>query len=618
MQATRGWPGDRVIHRRDLRRVSIWLVVWAVGCGDPASEGALPGAAASERASAALEALLDSAWVRDLETNPVIRLREGLDVERLPALGYEAAEDRAAFFQRQLDRALAIDGAALPADERVTLETLVWQAEMAVEGHRYFWLRSVLTPYSSVLRGYSQIFPLLPLEDEADLDRFVALVEQVPSHVRNLEDYVRGQFERDFVVSSRNLAPVVDLVRATAVEADGGPFALPADRASALDAGRVAEATARIGEIVRDSINPAVEELAAFLEGPYAARAPAGVGLSQYPEGRDYYLYLTRLHTTMEVTPEEVQAAGHELLAEFRARMAEIRDRLGWEGSANEFHAHLKSDPRYFPASHEEVRERLLAASTRMLERIDDYFLGVPEAPWDARRLAPELEPAMTYGYYAAPTPAEPTGVYYYNGSNLDERSWLGLASISLHELISGHHFQIAGQRESETLPDYRRNSSHTAYTEGWGSYASFLGFEAGVYEDLCSEYGFYILESFLATRLVVDPGMNHFGMTLEEARQFMRENTLESETQIATESLRYSTDLPGQALAYQMGKRKLLDLRARAEDALGEGFDIRRFHDVVLRNGSVPMVVLEGQVDAWIDGSGAGGDGGGAGGGGS
>ena len=613
------------MRARHASGVSMLLVAWTASCGAPVDErgGSGGGAAASERASSALEALLDSAWVRDLETNPVIRLREGLDVERLPALGYEAAEERAAFFQRQLDRALAIDAAALTADERVTLETLVWQAEMVVEGHRYFWLRSVLTPYSSVLRGYSQIFPLLPLEDEADLDRFVALVEQVPSHVRDLEDYVRGQFERDFIVPSRNLAPVVDLVRATAGEAEGGPFALPADRASALDAGRVAEAMARIGEIVRDSINPALEELAAFLEGPYAARAPAGVGLSQYPEGRDYYLYLTRLHTTMEVTPEEVQAAGHELLAEFRARMAEIRDRLGWEGSADEFHAHLKSDPRYFPASHEEVREGLLAVSTRMLERIDDYFLGVPEAPWDARRLAPELEPAMTYGYYAAPTPAEPTGVYYYNGSNLDERSWLGLASISLHELISGHHFQIAGQRESETLPDYRRNSSYTAYTEGWGSYASFLGFEAGVYEDLYSEYGFYILESFLATRLVVDPGMNHFGMTLEEARQFMRENTLESETQIATESLRYSTDLPGQALAYQMGKRKLLDLRARAEDALGDGFDIRRFHDVVLRNGSVPMVVLEGQVDAWIDGGGAGGagsgdEGTGAGGGGS
>ncbi|MDE2663439.1 MAG: DUF885 domain-containing protein [Gemmatimonadota bacterium] len=594
--------------RQHAAGIPVWLVVWTAACGAPVDERG--GEGRSARASAQLAALLDSAWVRDLETNPFVRLREGVDVERLPALDYEAAEERAAFSQRQLERALAIDAAALSADERVTLETLVWQAEMAVEGHRYFWLRSVLTPYSSVLRSYSQIFPLLPLEDDEDLDRFVALVEQVPSHVRDLEDYVRGQFERDFIVSSQNLTPVVQLVRATAGEAEDGPFALPVGRASGLDPARVAEARARIGDIVRDSINPVLEELAAFLEGPYAARAPAGVGLSQYPEGREYYLYLTRLHTTMEVTPEEVQAAGHELLAEFRARMAEIRDRLGWEGSAEEFHEHLKTDPRYFPASHEEVRERLLAASTRMLERIDAYFPGVPEAPWDARRLAPELEPAMTYGYYSAPTAAEPTGIYYYNGSNLDQRSWLGLASISLHELIPGHHFQIAGQRESGTLPDYRRNTSYTAYTEGWGSYASYLGFEAGVYEDLYSEYGFYILESFLATRLVVDPGMNHFGWTREEARRFMRENTLESETQIATESLRYSTDLPGQALAYQMGKRKLLELRARAEDALGDGFDLRGFHDVVLRTGSVPMVVLEGQVDAWIGGRGSGDDG--------
>ncbi|WP_419167102.1 DUF885 domain-containing protein [Candidatus Palauibacter sp.] len=473
------------------RSVGLWigLTVWAAACGapadDPAGEGIPPGAAAAERASALLGALLDSAWARDLETSPIIRLREGLDVERLPNLGYEEAEDRAAFFQRQLDRALAIDGAALSAEERVTLETVRRQAEIAVEGHRYFWLRSVLTPYSSVLRSYSQIFPLLPLEDEEDLDRFVSLVERVPSHVRDLEGYVRGQFERDFIVSSQNLAPVIQLVRATAGEAEGGPFALPADRAAGLDPDRVAEARARIGEIVRDSINPALEELAAFLEGPYTARAPAGVGLSQYPEGRDYYLYLTRLHTTMEVTPAEAQAAGHELLAEFRRRMADIRDRLGSEGSAESFHEHLKTDPRYFPTS--------------------------------------------------------------------------------------------------------------------------FLGFEAGVYEDLYSEYGFYILESFLATRLVVDPGMNYFSMTREEARQFMRENTLESETRIATESLRYSTDLPGQALAYQMGKRKLLELRARAEDALGDGFDIRGFHDVVLRNGSVPMVVLEGQVDAWIDAEGGG-----------
>jgi uncharacterized protein (DUF885 family) len=303
----------------------------------------------------------------------------------------------------------------------------------------------------------------------------------------------------------------------------------------------------------------------------------------------------------MDVAPEDVQRAGAELLEEFRSRMAEIRDRLGFEGPAEEFHARLRSDPAFFPASAEEVGERLRAASRRMAANVDRYFVGSPAAPWDATRLAPELEPTMTYGYYSPPTSTDPYGRYHFNGSRLDERSWLGLTAISLHELIPGHHFQIAGTLENASLPDYRRNSYYTAFSEGWGSYASFLGLEAGVYEDPYSEYGLYILESFLATRLVVDPGMNFFGMTLEEARRFMRENTLESETQIETESLRYSTDMPGQALAYQMGKRKLLELRARAAARHGDRFDIRSFHEVILKNGSLPMVVLEARVEEWL-----------------
>ena len=149
----------------------------------------------------------------------------------------------------------------------------------------------------------------------------------------------------------------------------------------------------------------------------------------------------------------------------------------------------------------------------------------------------------------------------------------------------------------------YRRNSLHGAYTEGWGSYASFLGMEAGVFEgDPYSAYGLYILEVFLATRLVVDTGMNLLGWSLEDGRSYMREHILESETQIGTESLRYSADMPAQALAYQMGKLKFIELRERAQAALGERFDIRAFHETVLENGSVPMAVLEAHIDRWIE----------------
>jgi uncharacterized protein (DUF885 family) len=556
----------------------------------------------SDTADAArLDSLIATRWVRSLENAPMLRLGEGLPVERLPEVSYDRAVE-----QEGLDRSLlrglqGLDPARLTPSEQVSLQTMIWETEMALEGHRYFWLRSALTPYSNAFRLYGQLFPALPLETPEDLERFVALVEQVPRHVRGIQDLTSGQFERGVVVSSQNMSPVVGLVQAQARPAESGPFALADTRVAALDPTQVEAARARIQSIVRDSINPALEDFADWLAGPYAARAPTRVGISQYPEGRDYYLFLTRYHTTMDVTPEDVQRAGHELLAEFRARMAEIREALGWEGTAMEFHEHLKTDPRYFPESPDEVGGRLRAASNRMGERIDEYFVVTPEAPWDAKRLALELEPAMTYGYYSPPTSTDPYGYYHYNGSRLEERSWLGLTAISLHELLPGHHFQIARTLENRTLPDYRRNSYYTAFSEGWGSYSSFLGLEAGVFEDLYSQYGLYVLESFLATRLVIDPGMNYFGMTLEEARQFMRENTLESETQIMTESLRYSTDMPGQALGYQMGKRRLLELRARAEARLGQAFDIREFHETLLTEGSLPMVVLERRVDDWL-----------------
>lgn len=583
------------------RRLLVALLVGTFACAEAPSDGPSLGSASSQ-----LEAVLDSAWARTLEVSPATRLQIGLPVDRLPDLGYEAAEAGAAFFARQLERLREIDAEDLSSSERIVLETLEWEAEMAVEGHRYYWLQSAITPYSSHFRTYGQLFPRMSIGSEEDLERYVALVEQVPSHIGQVEELVRGQFEREVVVSRQNLEPVTALVRAQASEPQAGPFWIADARVSELDPDVVADARSRIEAVVRDSINPALDALGDFLAGPYAAQAPAGVGISQYPNGRDYYLYLTRLHTTMDVTPEEVQQAGHELLAEFQARMAEIRDRIGWEGTAEAFHEHLRTDPQYFPESPDEVRERLQVASDAMLEEVDRYFLTTPEAPWAPRRLAPELEPGMTYGFYSPPTAADPAGYYYFNGSSLDERSWLGLTAISLHELIPGHHFQIAAQLENESLPEVRRSSYYTAYSEGWGSYASFIGLEAGVYDDPLSEYGLYILESFLATRLVVDPGMNYFGMTREEALDFMRANTLESETQIGTESLRYSTDLPGQALGYQMGKRRLIELRERAEAELGDRFDIRAFHEAVLENGSIPLVVLEGHIDRWIEASGS------------
>lgn len=569
--------------------------------GACAGGGEVSRTADTDAASAELATVVDEVWNRTIERSPLLRLREGLRVTEIPELDYGGAEADAAYAQSVVDRLDAIDLSALPHDELLTARILRWQSAMEVEGLRYYWLNSFMTPYVNPLPNMGRIFEAQPVEDLQDLEDYLVLVEQVVGFVRSMHDTARGQAERGYVVSAANLPAVIAITRSMIQEPDGHWLAPPYDKLVAFPTEDAEQFVLQFGDLVA-LINDALESFVGYLAGEYSDQAPQGVGVKQYPDGEAYYRYLTRLHTTMEVTPEEVQQIGFEMVRDMQASMAEIQAEIGFEGTTGEFNEYLRSEPRFFPASPAEVAERLQTASDAFFEKVDEYFLNIPEAAFGVRRLDTALEGSQTYGYYSPPTPAEHTGYYNYNGSDLDERSWLNLEGISFHELFPGHHFHIARQFDNDSLPPMRRNSLQTAFTEGWGSYASYLGLEAGMYEDPYSRYGMYVLEIFLATRLVVDPGMNTFDWSLQQARDFMRESTLESETQIATESLRYSTDMPGQALAYQMGKRRFLELREKTERELGDDFDIRRFHEAIMGSGSMPMGVLEEHIDWFIE----------------
>jgi uncharacterized protein (DUF885 family) len=553
-------------------------------------------------ASADLATLVDEVWARQIDASPFLRMREGLPVTELPPFDYADAQDDAAYARSVLDRLRALDLSQLDHDDVLSAEILRWQANMTVEGLEHYWLQSLLAPYSNPLPDLQQLFAGLPLRDLQDLDNYLTLLEAVPAWVRSLHDTVREQAARGYLVSRANMPAVIAVTRAAIQPAVDHPLAPAGDRLSAFATEDALAFELDFNDLVESRINPAIERLVGYLEGEYRAQAPEGVGVKQYQGGAAYYRYLTRLHTTMNVTPEEVQQIGFEMVRDMQEEMAAIQAEIGFAGSATDFRRHLRETPSFYPQSPEEVAERLQSAADAFFASLDDFFIDKPQAPFGVRRLDPSLEGSQTYGFYSVPTPADPTGYYNYNGADLHERSLLNLQALAFHELFPGHHYQIARQQENDALPPLRRNARQTAYTEGWGSYASYLGLEAGMYEDAYSRYGMYILEIFLATRLVVDPGMNYFEWSLAQARDFMRESTFESETQIATESLRYSTDMPGQALAYQMGKRKILELRGRAEEALGDAFDLRRFHEAVIGPGSMPMEVLEQHIDWFIE----------------
>jgi uncharacterized protein (DUF885 family) len=351
-------------------------------------------------------------------------------------------------------------------------------------------------------------------------------------------------------------------------------------------------------------VNPAFERIAASLEGDYLKAAPAGVGLSQYPGGREYYRFLVRRETTTELSPRQIHDIGLREVARIDAEMAAIRASLGFRGTAQEFHATLRADRRFYATTPDEVRARYMGHLARIEPLIDQWFNRRPRAVGDAQRLAPELEPTMTYGYYQQPSATDTMGHYRFNGSRLDERSQINSAAVIYHELVPGHHFHFNLQRENTELPAYRRGAFLNAFVEGWGEYSSTVAGEMGMYGDPYDRYGRLFLEMFLTTRLVVDTGLNEYGWSRDSAIAFMRPRVAESVTQLETETLRYSTDIPAQALGYKLGALEILRLREEARQALGARFDIRRFHDVVLGSGSLPLSVLAWKVRRWIEAS--------------
>jgi uncharacterized protein (DUF885 family) len=278
------------------------------------------------------------------------------------------------------------------------------------------------------------------------------------------------------------------------------------------------------------------------------------------------------------------------------------RRQLGYGGRPEEFNRFVKTDPRFFPTRPEEMAEKMAGFISRIQPKLSTMFLHLPRAPYGIERLAPALEGAQTFGIYHQPTATEPRGIYYFNGSDLKNRTLLNAGILIYHELIPGHHLQTNLQRENDSLPEFRRYGSYTAYTEGWGCYGPVLADELGMYSDPYDYFGYLAMNQFYSVRLVVDTGMNYLGWTRSQAAEYMRAHLLESDAQIATETLRYAVDYPGQALAYRMGARTIIELREKARLALGARFDIRQFHDWFLSIGAVPLPVLTKHIDATVD----------------
>ncbi len=552
------------------------------------------------------ESLDDSALLREvgesfhrheIEKWLFLQLKYGDEVERLPELSETAARESGELAGRLLARLGEVRPDRLSREERIALGGLRWDLSMSVEEAEYYWLQFPVTPRQLRSLSIRPLFEDFVFDDADDAGRYLRLVAQLPVWIDALRSKLAGQAQRGIRL------PVAGIDLSLPVwQAFDRFLVVTPERLAALSDDEAAALRGELEATLAEEVRPALERLIGYLDGEYRDAAPTAVGLSQYPGGTEYYRHRIRFTTTLDMDPEEIHRIGLRRVAEVHEEMSEVRRSLGFEGSREDFHHALETDPRFFAETPEQVEQVLRSYVEKIEPRIDEYFRRRPRTPYEIRRLDPSLEGSMTYGFYWWPTPEHPVGTYYYNGSKLDERSLLGAESLIYHELVPGHHFQVSLQDENDTIPPYRHESLYMAFGEGWANYAALLGCEMGLYEDPYSLYGRLAGEAKFAVRLVVDTGMNHLGWTREEASRYMRENTLESNAQIASETLRYTVDAPAQALAYELGTLKFLELRRRAEEALGDRFDIRELHAAFLEHGNMPLAVLEEHVDDFIE----------------
>jgi len=546
---------------------------------------------------AASDAATLKALVTDYSARPAVTASRGLGV--LPT--FEQAKADAAWADQFLIRLRRLQPDRLSHDDWITYAMLERDADIARDASNYFWFQVPITPYASPLRGVTGSFAALSLKTDADVAAYVDALNRVPVVMASYEARLRSQMARGIVAPAEELRLVLPYLRGFAVPAASSPFRPQAARLAALPADAREPALQRIDAAIADAVNPSVERLAAFVDGPYRAKAPAAVGLVQYPGGREYYQYLIKAHTSLALTPEEIHAIGVSEVARLENELDQVRRQANFSGSLADFHAYLRNDARFKAASSEDIGDRMMKAIRRIEPQVAEFFPLKPKAPYGVRRLDPALEGSMTYGYYQQPTGDEPGGYYLFNGFKPEERSILMAEAVIYHELVPGHHFQIALQRENDTLNPYRRNSGFTAFTEGWAEYASDLAGEMGMYSDPYARAGRLAMDLFLSTRLVLDTGMNALGWSRERGIAYMREHTFESDLQIDTETLRYSADYHGQALAYKLGARKFHELRDRTAREQGAKFDLPAFHAWLLRAGSMPLTVLDGHAACFV-----------------
>ncbi|HSE86218.1 MAG TPA: DUF885 domain-containing protein [Candidatus Binatia bacterium] len=555
-------------------------------------------------ATKALHELFASEWDYQLEQYPTwaSRLGDRRWNERWGDESLDAIDKRNRHYGEVLTQLESIKREELSPADRLNYDLFQKDYENEVQEHSYRWHLIPLNQLGGVQTA-DELADALRFETLKDYDDWLARLRALPVYIEQTTALMREGIKQQILLPQIVLQRIPSQIDHQIVDyPNASPFYKPFSRfASSVAAADRSRLAAAAEQIIAADVIPAFRRFKKFFVEEYLPASPDQVGIWQLPDGEEMYRFAVRLHTTTNMTPQEIHEIGLQEVRRVLGEMQSVVATLGYKGSLEEFGAYLRSDPQFCYQTSGELLLAYRALTRRIDPLLVKIFHNLPRIPYGVEPIPENVAPDSTTAYYRSPAAdGSRAGTYFVNLYRPQTRPKYEMMVLSLHEAVPGHHLQIALAMEKEELPNFRRHGGYTAFIEGWGLYAESLGEEMGLYDDPYSKFGRLTYEMWRAARLVVDTGLHCMRWDRKQAIDFLQQNTARQELDVVNEVDRYIA-MPGQALAYKIGQLKISAIRAKAEKTLGNKFDIRAFHDEVLRDGALPLDSLEIMMDEWI-----------------
>ena len=555
--------------------------------------------------AARLHELFKVDWAYTLDASPEFGTYLGVpgyDM-RWTDLSPAAIAERKRQTGRPLKVLATIDRAQLSPADQLNYDLFKRQAEEALEGDRFPTEFYQITQLSGIQQDAAQLFSMMPNGSTTQLGNQLTRLQALPAVVDQVIALLQEGLKRGMTPPQITLRDVPQQVLNQIPE---DAFKSPLlqgfnDLPATVPGEEGAHLRAEAAKVYAAEVRPAFQRLERFITTQYLPGARQTIAASALPDGAAYYAWRIKTQTSTDLTAQQIHELGLAEVKRIRAEMEKIKDQTGFKGSMPEFFTYLQTDPKFFFTDKADLMRAYRDIAKRADPQLAKLFKTLPRLPYGVIEVPSYAEQSQTTAYYngGAPETGRP-GYFYANTYALNTRPKWEMQPLTLHEAVPGHHLQISLAQEMGDLPDFRKFGGYTAFVEGWGLYSESLGEEMGFYTDPYDKFGQLTFEIWRAVRLVTDTGMHALGWSRQQAIDFFKANSSKSEHDIVVEIDRYIV-WPGQALAYKLGELKIKELRAYATRELGKKFDVRLFHDEVLKNGAVPLSVLDTNIKAWV-----------------